>query len=46
MPTCPRCGPVGTDELVRHTHGRLLVVHCPECGTILGSYRRHGDLTT
>jgi uncharacterized Zn finger protein len=44
MATCRRCGgSYGVEELVRHEHERLLVVHCPDCGGLLGRYRRHGE---
>lgn len=44
MATCSHCGQsFDADELVRHEHDRLLVVHCPDCNCVLGRYRRHGD---
>lgn len=46
MLTCKGCGAEHSVEaLVRHEHDRLLVVHCPDCGCVLGRYRRHGDQT-
>ena len=44
MVSCRHCGgDYGVEELVRHEHERLLVVHCPDCGCVLGRYRRHGE---
>ncbi|MFC6904457.1 hypothetical protein [Halalkalicoccus tibetensis] len=41
MPTCSGCsGDFTPEELVRHEDGPLLLVHCPDCGLSLGSYRR------
>lgn len=41
MPTCVRCdGEFTVEELTRHEDGPLLIVHCPDCGMVLGSYRR------
>lgn len=43
MATCDGCDQEFTaDELTRHDHGRLVTVHCPDCGHPLGRYRRHG----
>ncbi len=43
MPTCDRCGATPTaEELVRHETGDLLVVHCPDCRGLLGTYREPG----
>ncbi|MFC4246787.1 hypothetical protein ACFOZ7_07210 [Natribaculum luteum] len=43
MPTCKRCGATpATDELVRHESGDLLLVHCPECRGLMGTYREPG----
>lgn len=47
MASCHGCGGrFDADELVRHERERLLVVHCPDCGCLLGRYRRHGDRVT
>lgn len=44
MVSCPGCGGTyAADDLVRHEHERLLVVHCPDCNRLIGRYRRHGD---
>lgn len=40
MAICKHCG--GTyeaDELVRHEHGSLVVVHCPDCNCTMGTWR-------
>jgi len=43
MARCEACDrEFEADELTRHDHDRLVVVHCPECGRTLGRYRRHG----
>lgn len=43
MATCGACDQqFAADELTRHDHGRLVIVHCPDCGHPLGQYRRHG----
>ncbi len=40
MPTCRRCGTDSrTEDLVRHRHHHLLVVHCPECRFVMGVWR-------
>lgn len=44
MASCASCdGEFTAEELTRHDHGRLVIVHCPDCGHPLGRYRRHGD---
>jgi hypothetical protein len=39
----PRCTHCETDHdveaLVRHRRGDLLLVHCPDCNCMMGSYR-------
>ncbi|WP_281177857.1 hypothetical protein [Halalkalicoccus paucihalophilus] len=41
MTICGRCeGEFTAEELTRHERGPLLLVHCPDCGMVLGSYRR------
>ncbi|MFP9191648.1 zf-TFIIB domain-containing protein [Natronosalvus vescus] len=43
MPTCPYCNHAPeTESLVRHQRGDLLIVHCPDCHGILGTYREPG----
>ncbi|WP_169316543.1 hypothetical protein [Haloferax elongans] len=40
MPTCRVCGAThDAEDLVRHTRGEWLVVHCPDCHAGLGRYR-------
>jgi len=40
MPTCPHCGDeFDAEDLVRHEHVSLVVVHCPECNQLMGRYR-------
>ena len=43
MPTCTRCGATPTvEELLRHESADLVLVHCPECRGVMGSYREPG----
>ncbi|MCU4741946.1 hypothetical protein OB955_20640 [Halobacteria archaeon AArc-m2/3/4] len=43
MPTCKQCGStLETADLVRHEAGDLLMVHCPECQRLMGTYREPG----
>ncbi|WP_263017512.1 hypothetical protein [Natronobiforma cellulositropha] len=43
MARCTRCGATpAADELVRHEAADLLFVHCPECHTVMGTYREPG----
>ncbi|WP_255192577.1 hypothetical protein [Natronobeatus ordinarius] len=43
MPTCDRCDATLTaEELVRHQSAELLLVHCPECQGLMGTYRDPG----
>lgn len=43
MPTCKQCDSIlATDDLVRHEEGDLLMVHCPECQNLMGTYREPG----
>ncbi|WP_336344385.1 hypothetical protein [Halalkalicoccus ordinarius] len=43
MTTCQRCdGEFEPEELIRHERPRLVLVHCPDCGTFLGEYHDHG----
>jgi uncharacterized Zn finger protein len=38
--TCQRCdGEFEVEELIRHERPRLVLVHCPNCGSLLGEYR-------
>ncbi|WP_327052169.1 hypothetical protein [Halomicrococcus gelatinilyticus] len=42
MPTCKHCKATFTaEDLVRHEKGRLVVVHCPDCKHVVGTYNRH-----
>ncbi len=44
MPICKHCnGEFTADELVRHEYERVIVVHCPDCGCVLGQYNRHSE---
>lgn len=44
MPVCPRCHTDhDVEDLVRHERPGILLVHCPACECVMGSYRRHGD---
>ena len=47
MPKCNYCEKrFETEELVRHEYdGRLLVVHCPACNTVMGTYRTQAPET-
>jgi uncharacterized Zn finger protein len=43
MPTCQSCGTTHeTTALVRHEFHDLLVVHCPDCNCMMGTYRDPG----
>ena len=45
VPTCQNChAELVADDLVRHDHDGLLLVHCPNCGFTMGTYNRHSDL--
>lgn len=42
MPTCKHCKTTfAAEDLVRHEKGRLVVVHCPDCKHVVGTYNRH-----
>ncbi|MFH5797851.1 hypothetical protein [Haladaptatus sp. CMAA 1911] len=42
MPTCNHCeGDFTANDLVRHEYERIIIVHCPDCGCVLGQYNRH-----
>ena len=39
MPRCKGCGnECDVTELVRHENEGTVIVHCPECGQLLGTY--------
>ncbi|MCU4750449.1 hypothetical protein OB919_00390 [Halobacteria archaeon AArc-curdl1] len=43
MPTCTYCDrSLEAADLVRHESGDLLRVHCPDCHSMLGTYREPG----
>ncbi|HKL28050.1 MAG TPA: hypothetical protein VJ898_02165 [Natrialbaceae archaeon] len=40
MPTCRHCGAEHeAADLVRHERNGLLLVHCPDCNCLMGTYR-------
>ncbi|WP_433623134.1 hypothetical protein [Halomicrococcus sp. NG-SE-24] len=42
MPTCKHCDrEFVAEDLVRHERGRLVIVHCPDCKHVVGTYDRH-----
>ena len=44
MPVCRHCeAEHAAEELVRHESRAVVLVHCPDCGCLMGRYRRHGD---
>lgn len=44
MPKCNRCsGQFDAEDLVRHEYEHLVVVHCPDCGFVMGQYNRHTE---
>ena len=47
MPTCKHCGGTfETEQLIRHEYdGRLLMVHCPNCHMVMGTYRTESPRT-
>ncbi|WP_458189337.1 hypothetical protein [Haladaptatus sp. NG-WS-4] len=44
MPTCKHCsGEFSAEDLVRHEYERTVVVHCPDCNCVMGTYNRHSE---
>lgn len=44
VPTCRNCqSELAPEDLIRHDHDELLIVHCPECRFMMGTYNRHSQ---
>lgn len=44
VPTCRNCqAEIAVEDLVRHDHDELVMVHCPKCGFTMGTYNRHSE---